>query len=342
MGILGGNINHFGLDIGANNIRVVQLSGGNGHYSLSAFGSADVPEGLTQSDSKIDQQALAKIITELLKKTQIDTKNVVSAIPGTSVFNTVIKVPNMSQSELAKAIKFQAEQNLPIKLEDAKFDWQVIRQDPTTKEIVVMIVAATKGKVNSMLDLFKYAELNPIALETAAFGMGRSLGNPQDPLAMILDIGSNTTEVAIVQNGVLSLTRSLSVAGNAMTRAISQGLRLDKDQAETFKMKFGLSQDKLEGQVYKAIEPVLKNILDESIRINKFYQEQFGQQVQRVILTGGSSRLPLLAEYIKSTMEVEVLYGNPWSKISFQPSFSDKLNQIAPEFATVVGLAMRE
>lgn len=341
MPLFGGNKDHFGLDIGTGSIRLVQLSGGPTKFSLTAFGSAEISPQVSQSDSKLDLQKVAKTINDLAKSANVDTRNVVSAIPGTSVFNAVVKLPPMSQSELEKAIKYQAEQNIPLKLDEVKFDWQVIRQDPNTKEMTVMIIAAAKGKVSRMMELFEYAELNVLALETATVAMARSLATANDPLVMILDIGATTTEIAVVENGVLAQTRSFPLAGIAMTRSISQNLGLDPSQAEQFKFKFGLSQDKLEGQVYKVIEPLLRNILDEAVRSSKFYQEQFGKTINRVVLTGGSSRIPMISEYIKSYMGVEVAFGNPWTNVSFQSSFNDKLNEVAPEFATAVGLAMR-
>lgn len=342
MSILGGEKDFFGLDIGTNEIRLVQLRGGQTHPTLVAFGSATLPAGVSQSDSKLDLQKIAQIINDLIKSSQVDTKNIVSAIPGTSVFNAVVKMPPMTEAELAKAIRYQAEQNIPLKLDEVRYDWQIIHQDPNTKELSVMIIAAAKGKVQKMMELFSYADLNVLALETAAVAMSRSLSTENDPLVMILDIGATTTEIAIAERGILMQTRSFPLAGYGMTRAIGQNLGLEISQAEQFKQKFGLAQDKLEGQVFKTIEPVLKNILDEAVRSSKFYQEQFGQAIQRVVLTGGSARLPLIAEYIKSYMGVEVQFGNPWAKVSYQSNFADKLNEIGPEFATAVGLAMRD
>lgn len=342
MSLLGGKKDHIGIDIGADSIRLVQLSGGPNKYTLEAFGVAQIPTGLSQSDSKLDLQKIARIIEELMKSAQVTTKNVVSAIPGTSVFNAVVELPPMSQSELQKAISYQAEQNIPLKLDEVKYDWQVIKQDPNSGKLTVMIIAAAKTKVDQLMELFRYSNLNVLALETATVAMPRSVITSDESLALILDIGSTTTEIAVVENGVLIQTRSFPLAGYAMTRAISKTLGLDITQAEQFKIKFGLAQDKLEGQVYKAIEATLKDILDEATRSMKYYQEQYGKNIQRIVLTGGSSRLPLISDYIKSVTGAEVVIGNPWTKVSFQPNYSDKLNEIAPEFATAVGLAMRE
>lgn len=340
MSLLGGN-EHFGLDIGTNSLRVVQLDGGGSHYNLRSYGAAPIPAGLTQSDAPLDMQKIAKIIQEIKKHTGITTDNVVAAIPGTSVFNATIKLPPMSQSELEKAIKYQAEQNIPLKLDEVKYDYKVIHEDPDTKELTVMIIAATKSKVNQMLELLNTAGLNVIALETSTVAMARSLARPDVPVAMILDIGATTTEIAVIEGGTLVQTRSFPLAGYALTRAISQQLGLDIAQAEQFKQRFGLSQDKLEGQVYKVVEPIMKNILDEAVRSAKFYQEQFGKSVGRIILTGGTSKMPLISEFIKSYTGLEVMTGNPWTNVSYPSSDNDNIIGMSSEFATAIGLAMR-
>jgi type IV pilus assembly protein PilM len=340
--MIGGTKEHFGIDIGTNAVRVVQLNLSGSKYVLKSFGSAPIPAGLSQSDSKLDMQKIARVIESLCKQTGISTKNVVSAIPGTSTFNAIINLPPMSQSELEKAVKYQAEQNIPVKIEDVKYDYQVIKEDPQSKELTIMIIAATKTKVSQLLELLSLANLNVLALETSTVAMARSLSVPEAPLALILDIGSTTTEIAVIENGVINQTRSFPLAGYAITQAISRQLGLEITQAEQFKQRFGLSQDKLEGQVYKATEPIIRDILDEANRSSKFYEEKNNNKVQRVILTGGSSRIPLLPEYIRSYTGMEIMFGNPWTNVSYSSKLNDSINKMAPEFATAVGLAMRQ
>lgn len=341
MALFGGNRSHFGLDIGDRHIRLVELESAGSKRILRSYGQAPIPEGASQSDAKLDLQRLAGVIEELMRQTKVGTRNVVSAIPGTSVFNVTVKMPPMSKQELEKAIKYQAKQNIPVKIEEVKYDYEIISEDPATKESVVMIIAATKTKVNQLLEIFSYAKLNVIALETSTIAMARSLYDPTIPLALILDIGATTSEIAVIENGKLIQTRSLPLAGLGMTRAISQNLGLDLNQAEQFKQRFGLLKNKLEGQVFKAVEPTLKSILDEVVRSANFYQERFNKKVQHIILTGGSSRLPQIREYISSYTGMEVTLGNPWRNISYKSADSDRLNSIAAEFATAVGLAMR-
>lgn len=343
MGLFIQDNDYIGIDIGSTSVRLVQVKKSiSGKPVLVSFSSAAIPPNIALSDSKLDMQKVAQVIQKLVKSSRISTKNVVAAILGSSVFSTVVKMPPMSQSELAQAVKYQAEQNVPLKIEDVKIDWQVVRENPQTKELAVMIVAAPKSKIERTIELFEMADLDVIYLETTPIATARAIQNPNDPLVMVLDMGGSSTELSIVENGVVSHVRSLPTGGIALTRAIAQNLGLDYAQAEQFKRKFGLSQDKLEGQVFRAMRPILNNITEEIQRSVKFYNDQFGSQVQKIVLTGGSARLPELISYIKANTNMEVVYGNSWVNVSYQADIQEKLNQNSFEFSCAVGLAMRE
>lgn len=342
MGIFSSDTNLIGIDVGSTSVRLVQLKKSGNKPSLVAFGSAQLPKNIAQSDSKLDQQKVAHIIKQVVKSSNVNTKNVVASLPGSAVFTTVVKLPPMSSHELQQAVKYQAEQNIPLRLDEVKIDWQVIRENPTTKELAVMIVAATKTKVERLVQVFDMAELDVVYLETSSIAAARALATSTDPLIMIVDIGDTSTEFTIVENGIVTHTRSIPSAGNALTRVIAKNLGLDEAQAEQFKRKFGLSQDKLEGQVFKTMKPVLNNITDEIERSIKFYQEQYGGSVQKIVLTGGGSYLLEIISYLKSVLNLEVVYGNAWVNVNYQPSVAERLSQNSLEFSTAVGLAMRE
>jgi len=330
-----------GIDIGATAVRLVKLKKKTNSYGLISFGSAQLPENISQSDSKLDLEKIAKVIKELVKSTGVGSKKIVTSLPSSVVFSTVIKMPPMNQQELAKAVKYQAEQNIPLKIDDVKIDWQVIRQNPSTKELAVMVIAAPKNKVSRTMEIFGLAELEVMYLETSSIAVARALSNPGDPLVMILDFGGLSTELTITENGVVTHVRSLPVAGFSLTRSISQGLGLDWTQAEQFKQKFGLSQDKLEGQIFKVMKPILTNLTDEISRSVKYYQEQYGGNLQKIVLTGNSARLPELVSFLKSILGIEVVYGNAWRNVNYRADITDQLNQNSLEFACAVGLAMR-
>ncbi len=342
MGLFKLNEEFVGIEVGNTAVRLVQLKRTGTGYSLVAFGSAQLPPKLAMSDSKIDMQKVANVIAQLVKSSRVNTKFVATALPASAVFSTVIKFPPMSAQELEKAVRYQAEQNLPMKIEDVRIDWQIIRENPTTHESVVMVVCAPNQKAARTIELFNMAGLDVIYLETNPIATARALVGTTDPITMVVDMGASATEISIVENGVVSHVRSIPAAGYAMTRTIMQSLGLDNVQAEQFKMKFGLSQSKLEGQVFKTIQPILSNITEEIQRSMKYYSEQFGTNVNKIIVTGGTSKMPEMVNYLKTSLNIDVVYGSPFSRVTFQPDLTETISKMGPDFGCAVGLAMRD
>jgi type IV pilus assembly protein PilM len=338
-----GDKDFFGLDIGSSAIRLVQLRQSGQKQSLVSYGQTSIPIGLSQSDSDMDVKQISQIIKKLVHETRVSTKSVVSALPGSSVYTVVVKMPQMSKDEIEKAVQWQAEQNIPLKLDEVKISWQLISSSVgPQKEMAVMIIAAPNTKIERMMKTLEGADLKVKSLETAPVALTRSLGVTAGAKVMIIDIGATNTEIAIVKDEVLYHSRTLPVASFAFTRAMSQNLGLDINQAEQFKRKFGLSQDKLEGEIFKTLQPLLTGIVEEVKRSLKFYQEQFGETIDKIIVSGGGARLPELSSYISSLMEIDVQVAQPWAGVSFPPSVQQDLINTYAEYSTAVGLAMRK
>lgn len=334
----------FGLDIGARGMRLVQLKPSGGKPSLVTYTSVEMPEGLSQSDSATDRANVSAIIKQLVKSSRVGTKKVVASLPGNRIYSTVVKVPKLSASELASAIKWQAEQYLPVALDEVKLDWSLLptEKGATTNEMEVWLVAAPIGVIEKYTDILDKADLEVLALEINPLAVARALVPPGAPTVAIVDIGALNTDIVVVHNNVVYLSRSVQTGGDTLTRAVAKGLGLEAGQAEQFKQKFGLTQDKLEGQVYKAIRPIVDSVIEEIKRSIKFFEEQKNTaQVSRVILTGGTAALPELAVYLANSVGLEVQIGNSWSGVSYPGNLEPKLNEVALEFTTAVGLAMR-
>lgn len=334
------NIDYFGLDIGTNSLKCAQLKKSFGKYELVSFGSAPVPEGASQSDSDIDKKKVAEEIKKLAHSMHLMTKNVIVSLPGSAVFTTVINVPKMPLAELKKAVGYQAEQNIPLKISEVKIDWQVIGEVPAKNEVMVMIIAAPMAKTQKMMDICELAGLELSAVETNAVAAARAL-QTNEPLYMIADIGTFMTELTVVRSGIVSLTRTIPVGGQVITRAIAQGLGMEEEQAEQFKRKFGIEQDKMEGQLFKASKSVLNNLKEEVDRSMKYYSEQFGDNIGILKLTGGGARTLGLQQFLTEGLGVNVAYGNPWALVVHKPDITNQLQGNAPDFAIAVGLAMR-
>ena len=129
MALLNGLGNFFALDIGTNAVRVVQLSpSGQNNWDLQHYGYAPVDDKITSSNSNEAMHRLGEVIMTAVGQSGIKEKNVVIGLPSSKTFTTVIDVPNMGEAELKSTIKYQMDQYIPMKIEDAKVDWVLLGQ----------------------------------------------------------------------------------------------------------------------------------------------------------------------------------------------------------------------
>ena len=281
---------------------------------------------------------------------------------------------------MPEAIKWEAKKYIPLPLEDMILDWKIVaaeggqeekkeskglfkkkeesikqlpneqsEEEGTSKIIAqqkdhtkVLVTAAPKTLVNKYLEVFKGAGLNLLSLETEAFAMSRALLGKDRQLTMIVDIGSITTDISIVDNGLPVLNRSIDVGGLTVTKAIAASLNISQDRAEQFKRDFGLVLGDTKKGIPKTIEASLGPIINEVRYVFDMYRGQSSQGVSKILLSGGSAFLPNLPDYFLSLFNVPVYIGNPWDKLEYSEDLKPMLDKIGNRMAVAVGLAMRD
>jgi type IV pilus assembly protein PilM len=342
MGIFSKEVEYFGIDIGSTGIRVVQLKRGV-HPALLTYGHVAIEPGLTTSDSPADITKSAAVIRQLVKDAKISTKNVVAGVPSSKIFASIINTPKLGHAELGRAIALQADQYIPMAIKDVKLDWVVLGPGRTDKEQEVLVVAAPNTVTNKYLSLFEQAGLELLALEPNAIALARAVVQPNDLAVIVLDIGSQTSDITIVASNMPKLLRSVNIGGNTFMRAVGQNLGLDDAQADQFTRKFGLTQTKLEGQVMKAIKPGLGQLVDEIDKSMKFFISQYPQtKVEKIILTGGTTSLPELPTYLSTSTGLPVEIANAWTKVGYPANLQSSLMQLSTSYGVAAGLAERD
>lgn len=348
----------FGLDIGSNSLKAVELEKAGGQFRLKTFGYHPIAGGLVFSDSEVDQKEIGKLIREMVNENHISARNVVAAFPESLIFTRVIEIPAVSENELAGAIEWQAEQYIPMPLSEIQLSWMILDKerlaqaqksaDEKKPKVNVLLVAAPNTLIDRYVNIIEGAGLQPVALETEIVAITRSLAAPRDgrmPTTLIMSIGASTTDLAVVENGTIQFTRSIGTGGTALSRAISQELGFEMNQAEEYKKAYGLLEDQLEGKIVQVIRPVIDVILNEVERAIMYFQTHNPTAiVKRLVLTGGTAQLPGLVAFLASNLGLEVQIGNPWENIVVPDQFRSKTEQVENlvSFSVGVGLAMRE
>lgn len=344
MSLLSGVSEFFGLDIGTSGIRAVQLTNNPKVKQLVKYATAPLDGKISLSDSKADQQKLAQQLAQMLSSSGITTKNVAVGIPSSRVFTTVVDIERLSPDELAKTIRYQADSLIPTPPAQSKIDWAVIGDSPKDANKVEVLLSSVPNEfVEGRLDLLESIGLNVVAFEPDNLALTRSLLRPDDTTPkMVLDIGRLSTDLVITMNGAPRLTRSIPTGADAIIRSAIQNLNIDEKQAQEFVYKFGLSEQKLEGQVYHAIIGTIDLLITDIAKSIKFFEARYpNTKLDRIIMTGGASSLPEFPLHVANKFNTNVEIGNAWINVQYDQSKQNELTAVANHFGVAVGLAER-
>lgn len=343
MNFLGTVSEFFGLDIGSTAIRLVELRSAGSTKALVKYAYVPIEDSLALSDAKGDQQKLAQAIAQLVKQAGVSTRNVAVGIPSARVFTTVADVDRLPAADLAKSIPLQADSLIPTPLAESKIDWTLIGDSPADKTKQEILLTSVPNKfVEERLDILESIGLNVVAFEPDNLAMARALALPDPKPQLLLDVGRRSTDLVVVSDTIPHLTRSIPTGVEAIVRAAAQNLNIDDKQAEQFVFKFGLSKDKLEGQVFQAITGTVDLLNTEIEKSIKFYQTRYsGSQIERIVVTGGASVIPEFPLYLANKFGLNVEIGDAWRGVSFSSDRQNELSAISNQFGVAVGLAER-
>ncbi len=343
MSMLSVGSDFFALDIGTTAIRVVQMKGGK-VKTLARYGSIDIDPKISKSDSNADQQKLLQAIKQVIAQSGVTTSNVAVGLPSDKVFLTVVDVDRLSPQELDKTIRFQADSLIPTPISESKIDWALLGDSPKEKSKVELLLASVSNDfIEHRLDMLESIGLNVIAFEPESLALTRALIAP-DTMAphLLLDMGDNASDLVITLNDSPRLIRSIPIGNEAVIKAAMQNLSIDRKQAMQFVYKFGMSKDKLEGQIYNAIESTVNSLVAEIEKSIKFFNTRYpNNKLEKIIMTGGAATLPEFPLMIANKFGVSVEIGNSWRNVTFPSEKQNELLAVSSKYAVAAGLAER-
>lgn len=338
-----------GLDIGYSSIKAVVLSHKESPPRLLSLGHIASPKPGIASEADLDLQAVSQAIKTLLAEINPPTKDVIIALPETKIFTRVVyDLPFLTDDELSQAIRYAAEEFVPMPIPEVNLYYQIIFRSPkkeANSRTVVFVIASPKTTIEKYLRVMQQADLNVVAIETEMIAAARALVsfNNYSPTTLVVQMGSSNTDFAIVSDGLILLTRSIATGGAALTRAISQSFNFEVVQAEEYKKVYGLVEDQLEGKLFRTLAPVVDVVANEAKRVIMAHETQNRQRpVKRVVLNGGSAHLPGLVSYFTNFLGLEVQEADPWTAINMEPDMKAKLSSEGAFYSVAVGLAMKQ
>jgi len=343
-----GKTSMVGVDIGSSSVKAVELQGRGGDLQLLNLGFETL-----QADSVVDGQimelnAVSSAISTIFNEHKIKTTKVAAGVNGHSVIVKNIVLPQMSEDELQESFAWHAEEHIPFDISEVNLDYHVMNR--SDEAIHVLLAACKRDKVANLKQAIQLAGKQPSIVDVDAFALQNCYELNYDPqpghVVALLNIGASTTNINIL-NGVRSVfTRDATFGGNQYTSLLQKELGLTFDQAEAVKRGMPMP----EGIEQRDISPILDTVSDIlALEIQKtmdFYRatvEEGESAVEKILVSGGGSKLKGLVEFLSRRFEVPVELFDPFRKIkvdsrSFDPEY---MREIVPEMAIAVGLALR-
>ncbi len=336
---------YFGLDIGSSSIKIAKSSVVSAKsFQIESLGLAMNPAGSVDFSKPEVTTKLASVVKQLIAEAKIKEKRVVVGVAESRVYSRILSLPSMSEAELASAIKWEAEQFVPVPVEEVELDFSVIKPvsaNSQEKKILVYLVAAPKKYLVSLVDFVSGIGLEPIAVESEMVAVSRSLSfGGVGATTLIVHMGAMSTVLAIVDDSSLSFSYVTDTGGVALTRALAQSLTLLLPQAEEYKRTYGLDPSQLEGKVRTGLLIVLEGIVSEIRKAMEFHLSAHQSQVTRIVLSGGGSYLPSLPAYLSEVLGgVEVMLADPLALS--KPEKGMVLPSMRAVYSVAIGLSQR-
>ncbi|MFH1671341.1 MAG: type IV pilus assembly protein PilM [Candidatus Portnoybacteria bacterium] len=348
----------FGLDISDLSLKISKLEKKGEGFDLVSFGDFPIKPGLIKDGEIRKEKEVAKIIRQSLDKVhgkKINEKNVIVSLPEKKAFLQVIQMPLISKDDLKSAVIYEAENYIPMPIEDVYLDSQIIPSTQTRPDHYdVLIVALPKKIVETYISCLQMAGLIPTVLEIESLSIARALikNERTDFPLLIIDLGETRTSFIIYSGGSIRFTASIPISSQLFDEAISQTLKVDSQEAKKLKIKYGLHKETKNGKmVFEALVPSVTDLLEQIKIYLDYYKNHTSHEhlnsnikgVKKVLLCGGGSNLEGLSNFLSKELKMPVEFGNPW--VNILPKNKIKIAKMSLErslsFASSLGLSLR-
>ncbi len=335
-----------GIDIGDSSLKMVELRKRNKKIFLSNYAFSENVSDVNFTKIE-DINYLAQAILKVKAEAGIKAKRVTASLPTFSVFSSIINLPPTDKKNMDAAVAEEAKKVIPLPVEEMILDWKLVpgeSLDSDKSGVRVFLTGSPKKLVRRYIEIFRLAKLELASLETETFSLVRALMGNDPSTVMVVEIGANSTDLSVVNESIPVLNRSLEICGSTVTAALAEKLGLSFAQAEQFKVDLGASlsegtKEELPQLIIKTLAPVIHEI--EYMR--EFYQgNPNSRKIEKIILSGGGALLMNFADYLSRHLDLQVIIGNPFSRIDYPKEMESIIAEVGPKLAVAAGLALRE
>jgi type IV pilus assembly protein PilM len=336
---------YLGIDFGTSLIKAVELTLEKGQPKLVNFGQVDLArlEKGQMSEGRTYDEEVVLYLRALLTKMQPKSSEAAVAMPAFTGLISLVELPQMKEEELKEAIQFEARKYIPSSLDDVALSWEVVGERPSEDQpnnsiLEILLVAALNKEVARYRQFVQDTHLKLRFLELETFSLVRSIVGNDPGLFLVVDIGSRATNLVLVDEGLVKVSRNLDVGGRDITRSLMEGLSITAERAESLKKS---GKDFLGDPASALVFPTLELIAGEISRMLSGYQARYpDKSCQGIILSGGTAQFTGLTDHYAKIFGLPVSLGNPWRHIRYDDDVAAEVESMGTSFSVAIGLAL--
>lgn len=337
-----------GVDISSTSVKVLELSRNNDRYQVEAYATEPLPPNAIVEQAISNDEAVGEAIRKALGRSRSSAKRAALAVAGSAVITKTVQMSGkLNDDEMDMQIRAEADQYIPYPLEEVALDWEIQGGSEQGLELVdVMLAACRSETVERRKDAVEYANLEAGVVDVEAFCTERAfellspqLDSDDVETVAVLDIGATMTTLSVLHEGKSIYTREQLFGGRQLTEDIMRRYGLTEEEATRSKLEGGLPDD-YESEV---LEPFRKAVVQQVSRsLQFFYSSSQFNDVDYIVLAGGTSSITQLAEHVEEDLGIATAIANPFVNMTLsQKVNANLLANDAPALMIACGLAMR-
>lgn len=335
------------LDIGSRLVKVVELGRGEHGPRLLRYGTSHVSPDAVVEGEIMDRDLLLEAIEAAFANAGIKKGKVVSAVSSRSVIVKRLLMDRMSSEEARALIEMEASSHIPFEIEDVSLDFQILEQNAGDGKMEVLLVAAKREVIYEHLSLLRDAGLNPAVIDVDTFAIQNLHEGlrAEEPLATLVNVGSEVTNVSIVREGFPLFTRDFSVGCGQYVEALQRDLEIPYEEAlkliSTNNVETTHPQEAGQETIARLAEEIAVG-LERSLAYLRSAGEV--EELSGVFLSGGGGNLPVLRERLEERLRLPVKAVDPLAALELDPAMESEMRELGlPALLGVaVGLGLRE
>jgi type IV pilus assembly protein PilM len=339
-----------GLDIGSSSLKLAEILENKDGFILNHFSQIPLEKGIIEDGVLIEPGSLTEKIKDLFKGTTFNRKGIVTSLSGHSAIIKKVTLPSMEDAELRDLIRDEASKYLPFdNMDDVNFDFQVLGPNEfNPHQMEVILVAAKKEVIEGFTDAIVSAGLSPFIMDVDTFALETmyeaNYDFEENHIVAMINIGASITNINVVRGSISLFTRDFTLAGNSLTEAVQANHGLTFEAAEKMKIEGPEGDDLTKKTFRESLLSYADPICTEIERsIDYFRSISGGENIKKVLLSGGVANTPGLAETLAQRLNIETEIIDPFRKIDYNKKklTPEEIKAIGSLAAVAVGLSLR-